>query len=191
MKKRLKHHSKHFKEETEKVLQSPGISIWVNNYNDIFSSFDPRPYSQKALSDDFLSEIKKASIDKDKGNVELRFLIKKSERNPVEEHVIKKRLRKHFHKHFAITRHEINALIIKGASFTAFGIILMFLAALLLFKYNEATLLTSFLVILLEPAGWFLFWEGLDLVIFESKKIKPDLDFYEKMSKCKIQFLSY
>src|SRR3989344_3166220 len=107
MKKKVKHHSKHFKEETEKLLQMPGISIWINNYNDIFSSFDPRPYSQKALSDDFLSEIKKASLDKDKGNVELRFLIKKSERNPMEEYIIKKRLRHHFHKHLAISKHDM------------------------------------------------------------------------------------
>ena len=66
----------------------------------------------------------------------------------------------------------------------------MFIATFLLFKY-EGGLLTSFLVVLLEPAGWFLFWEGLDLTIFSSKKIKPDLNFYEKMSKCYITFLSY
>ena len=49
----------------------------------------------------------------------------------------------------------------------------------------------SFLVVFLEPAGWFLFWEGSDLVIFDSKKKKPDLEFYEKMTRANIGFLSY
>jgi len=47
-----------------------------------------------------------------------------------------------------------------------------------------------FLLILFEPAGWFFFWEGLDQVVFESKKTKPDLEFYEKMAKSDIYFLS-
>jgi len=49
----------------------------------------------------------------------------------------------------------------------------------------------TFLVILLEPGGWFLFWEGLNLIIFETKEETPDFSFYEKMSKCSINFSSY
>jgi len=36
--------------------------------------------------------------------------------------------------------------------------------------------------ILTEPAGWFFFWEGLNLTLFEPKRIKPDLEFYRKPS---------
>lgn len=46
-------------EETEKILEMSEISIWLDNYDDIFSDFDPRPYSQRSLSDDFLAEAKK------------------------------------------------------------------------------------------------------------------------------------
>jgi len=62
------------------------------------------------------------------------------------------------------------------------------------FKINlknlELTLLT-FLSVLSEPAGWFLFWEGLNLIIFQSKKKVPELDFYKKMSKAKIIFVDF
>ncbi|MBI2575624.1 hypothetical protein HYV84_00270 [Candidatus Woesearchaeota archaeon] len=67
----------------------------------------------------------------------------------------------------------------------------MFIASLILFKTSEDSLGRSFLIVLLEPAGWFLFWEGLNLVIFESKKIQPDYLFYDKMSRSQTQFNTY
>ena len=44
------------KEETEKLLQQSEISLLLDSYDDIFSDFDPRPYNQRALSQDFLAE---------------------------------------------------------------------------------------------------------------------------------------
>jgi len=82
-------------------------------------------------------------------------------------------------------------MVWKGFSLAITGIVLMFIATLILFNYGDNTLFLSFLIILLEPAGWFLFWEGLDIVLFESKKIKPDLEYYKKMAKCNINFVSY
>jgi hypothetical protein len=35
------------------------ISIWLDSYNDIFSDFDSRPFSERTVSDDFLSEVRK------------------------------------------------------------------------------------------------------------------------------------
>jgi len=67
----------------------------------------------------------------------------------------------------------------------------MFLATFILFRYEDKSLLINFLVILLEPGGWFLFWEGLGLIVFKTKERFPDLEFYEKMSKVEILFLSY
>ena len=67
----------------------------------------------------------------------------------------------------------------------------MFVASFLLFKGFENSLLINFLIVFLEPAGWFLFWEGLGIVLFESKKKKPEVDFYSKMAKSDIDFISY
>ena len=60
---------------TQKLLGLSNISLSLNSYDDIFSGFDPRPYSQRALSDDFLAESKRASRDKELDGVELIFLI--------------------------------------------------------------------------------------------------------------------
>ena len=178
------------KEETEKLLQQSEISLLLDSYDDIFSDFDPRPYNQRALSQDFLAESQRAARDKASGQIQLKFMILGSRRDAVHEALIKKRLKEHFKKHLEEARAQVNQVIRQGVVFAVIGIVLMFAATLVLFRSPETTMLTSFLVIFLEPAGWFFFWEGLNLVIFESKKMRPNLKFYEKMAKSELSFLS-
>ena len=179
------------KGDRHKLLQMSEISLMLDNYDDLFSDFDPRPYSQRALSQDFLAESQRASRDLVTGKIELKFLISSAKRNAVQENIIKKRLKEHFKKHFNLIHNDIKKMINQGISITSLGILLMFIATLILFKYAQTNILTSFLIILLEPAGWFTFWHGLDKILFESKKLKPGLEFYRKMSKSEITFLSY
>jgi hypothetical protein len=179
-------------QEKEKLLQISEISLWLDTYDDIFSDFDPRPYSQRALSDDFLLEAKKASIDKTSGTVELKFLIPSAARNPSHEQTIKKRLRSHFSNHFNQMKLQMKQTIKEGIVFVVLGILIMFVAtSIIMLKETENTLLLNFLIILLEPAGWFLFWEGMNTIIFKSRNVKPDLAFYKKMSRCEVSFISY
>ena len=37
------------------------VSLWLDNYDNIFSDFDPRSYAHRELSDDFLIEAKKVT----------------------------------------------------------------------------------------------------------------------------------
>ena len=174
-----------------RTLKMSEIGLALGNYDDIFSDFDPRPYSERALSDDFLLEAKKASKEKASGTIELKFLVPKDKRSIEHESTIKKRLREHFRKHHSIMHNEVRKIVQGGISFVIAGIILMFIATLIMFKYSDKTILTNFLIILMEPGGWFFFWEGLGQIIFEAKNKKPDLEFYEKMSRCEISFFSY
>ena len=177
--------------EKQKLLKESEISLVLDDYDAIFSDFDPRPFSERALSDDFLLEAKKASRDKEFGNIQLKFLMPQGKRSTATESTIKKRLHEHFKKHYHRLRNEMGGIIKKGIVFTIIGIVLMFIASYILLKESEKTLMISFLIILLEPAGWFLFWEGLGQVIFEAKKKKPDLEFYEKMAKSEMEFFPY
>lgn len=175
----------------QQLLQLSEISLWIDNYDDLFSDFDPRPYSQRAISEDLLVEAQRASRDLASGKGQLKFLVPTAQRNNYQENVIKKRLKDHFKKHFDNARKGIKRITKQGASFAAVGAVLMFIATLILFEYAEGSLVATFLVVFLEPAGWYFFWEGLNLIIFETKKLKPNLEFYEKMSKCEITFTSY
>ena len=167
------------------------ISLWLDSYTDIFSDFDPRPYSQRALSHDFLSEVKRASSDKESGSMELSFLIDRKKRDSNLESIIRRRLKAHFKHHVELLKKEKDKTIIRGLLFSMVGVVLMFATTIILFRYEKGgNIIMSFLIVLLEPAGWFSFWEGLNTIFFESKNVNPELAFYRKMIDASINFRS-
>lgn len=174
----------------EVELQESNIGLVLSSYNDIFSGFDPRGFSERALSDDFLAECKRAAADKEK-KIELRFLVPKEKRSADTESKIKKRLKDHFKRHLGLIDGERKKIFNQGMFFVGFGVLFMLVAAYVLFYYNNHNFFKELLVVLLEPGGWFLFWQGLDLIIFKSKEVSPDLKFYRKMANCEIFFLNY
>ena len=168
-------------------MRQGNISLILDSYDDIFSDFDPRQYSEKALSDDFLSECKRAAKDKEVG-VELRLLVPKHKRKFDDENKIRKRLKNHFNKHFKEKEKEMRSVKREGLMWFFLGVVVMVAAT---FFYKRDEFIFTLLFIMAEPASWFLFWEGLNLIIFESKKISPNLEFYRKMNECHINFHPY
>ncbi len=64
----------------------------------------------------------------------------------------------------------------------------MIIATWVLFGEADHSFFKSLMIVILEPGGWFLFWEGLSLMVFHSKVKKTDFSFYKKMSNCCISF---
>ncbi|MFA5095068.1 MAG: hypothetical protein WC447_00155 [Candidatus Paceibacterota bacterium] len=157
------------------------ISIRLEQYDDIFSDFDIRPYSKRALSVDFLDEIKRATSDSKDDKIELALYVEEKKREISHETVIQERLSAHFKRHYYLLMKEKRKVLKLGISMILVGIICMIIATFIIFKDPTENLLLSFLVVFLEPAAWFLLWEGMDQVVFNSKNINPDLDFYRKM----------
>jgi len=176
--------------ERKYLLKESEISLVIDSYDDIFSDFDPRPYSQRSLSQDFLDEAKRASHDKKYEKIELKFLAPKQIRNAGEEAMIRKRLKEHFRKHAQEMRREHMRMIKEGIFFVLLGFI--FMAGTTYFLLNKQnSILFTFLSVFLEPGGWFLLWEGLYLIIFDSRREIPYLDFYRKMASADISFKNY
>jgi len=176
---------------SNRMYHTSEVPLKLDEYNDIFSDFDARPFHQRALSQDFLSETKRASVDKAHDYIELKLLVPSNKRNLEHEEIIKKRLKAHFKRHFSILNEEKKKIIERGAVYVLIGLIMMVAATIITIMFDEDRFLIAFLIILLDPAGWFFLWEGMGLIIFESKKKNQDHDFYEKMSKSKIYFLRY
>lgn len=177
-------------QDKEQIRSASNIYLWLDSYDDIFSDFDPRPFSQRMLSDDFISEAKKEAKEKVMGAAELRLLVPESRRKTHTETIIKKRIKEYFrHQHFLIHK-EVKSTIRQGILFTLVGIVLMFTGAALL--HHEAKGFLFYLILtIIEPASWFLFWEGMNHSIFEWKRFQNDLEFNSRMSKILVQFHSY
>jgi len=175
--------------ERMRLMQLSEISLWLDTYDDIFSDFDPRPYSERALSDDFLLEAKKASKEKTSGRIELRFIVPNEQRNNDLEVIIRKRLHEHFRKHASQLEEEAKMLRRKGVFTAAFGFLLMMAASYISWRRSDSFIYSMFMTVL-EPSGWFITWFGLDQLFYTSNQRKPDLEFYRKMAKCDIEFIS-
>lgn len=171
------------------VLREGNISLILDDYNDIFSDFDPRPYDTRALSDDFLVECRKAT--KNEGNeLELRLLVPRHKRNIGDEIKIKKRLKNHFQKHFMLESKEQKAIKYEGIVWFFIGTVLILVNSFLADK-NYPYFIFRIIETMMEPAGWFGLWEGMYKVFITAKENKPDYDFYRKMNSAKIYFFEY
>src|ERR1700677_5264902 len=57
------------------------MNLGLDEYDDIFSDFDARPYSARMLSEDFLHELKRASLGQEEDGVVLNLLLPQARRN--------------------------------------------------------------------------------------------------------------
>lgn len=171
------------------LTENPEISIWIDKYDDVFSDFDSRPYDERALSDDFLSEIKKMVGNHGKNNVTLTFRLMSDERDHHTENIIMNNIRDHFQKLAGEVKEEMNSIRNKGYWMTgggfALSIALIFLSASL-----EEIKYVNHIPMVLEPIAWFTTWTGLDHIFQLSQKGKPTYDFNKKMVNSVIRFLS-
>lgn len=180
-------------EGSQRVLQA-NISLVLDSYDAIFSDFDPRSYSERMVSDDFISECKRAVHDKRELN-QLRLLIPSHLRKPTEELKIKKRLKEHFRKHLLEEEKEIRAIKKEGTRWLILGSVILVLSTLLYeyknLAYTGLRFLVDFLFVISQPAGWFTFWEGLGKIFIVAKEHTPDYEFYKKMQNIEIYFFNY
>jgi len=162
------------------------IPLILDSYEDLFSDFDPRGFSQKALSGDFLLECRKASVDKKK--IELKFFLPRKKRNLKEEAKIKRRLKEHFKKHAKEKKIEIRKIRVGGTFWAILGSVMMVTSAF--FFTTPSSFFQHLVATLIQPAGWFFLWEGLAKILITSKDRMPDYRFYKKMANSDISFLS-
>jgi hypothetical protein len=165
------------------------ISIWLDSYDDIFSDFDSRPLSERTVSDDFLSEVRKVCDEKSRNKIHLKLSIPESLRNTEDEKIIIKRLHLYFKNSLKFKKEDVKQKNIRGLYFITAGILLMLCASYISFLKTQKFYIHT-LLILFEPAGWFFLWTGLDYLIYSSKSKKDDLIYYNKMAEAYVRFES-
>ncbi len=163
------------------------ISLWIDGYDDIFSDFDPRGYDERNISDDFLYEVKKISWENDFTINELLLLVPENSRNPNAEAVVIKRLHEHFRKNHNYLRKQTVINRRSGFIRLATGMMMMFLASYISSLHSQH-LAINMLFVILEPAGWFIGWIGLETLFKTERSRDAELHFYSKMQRAKIGF---
>lgn len=166
------------------------LSLWIDSYNDIFSDFDPRPFSERMISEDFIAQIKRASKEfRDKISV-FKLLVPQGTQHEGSEKVIRRRLQSYF-----VSMHEQIADEMKNNRSRSLYFIVAGISLMLVSSYITYLKLSSFhfsvLLVLFEPGGWFLFWTGLDLFFSFSRSKKGETEFYSKLIDTHIEFTCY
>ncbi len=176
-------------DKKNKLVSEFEISLVLDTYDDIFSDFDPRPYDHRVLSFDFLLEAKRAAREKVTG-LSLMFMIPSAVRDSKKEQLIVKRLHSHFEKHARLFKEEKKATYWKGVGITLLGFFLAACAAGVSFHYKDS-MISAVALVILEPAGWFSIWNGLDMVFHGVNSQKSESEFYRKMASAEIVFNGY
>jgi len=176
--------------QKQDALQSlKEIDIAIDTWDDIFSDFDPSPFSERTLSEDFIVELKKRYRETRKGNFAVAIFAPASLKDPKAESTVIQRLKRHF-KHRSLQRQkEIIAIRIKGVIFVLVGI--GFLTFLTLAAYYKlfSNLTVEILGIVVMPLGWFGIWEGFSKIVDTSPKALREETLFKKLSTAQYRFI--
>lgn len=175
--------------QIQNIAEDDIVQIWLDTYDDMFSDFDPRPYSKRMWSDDFITQIKKVIKDRSKKVGVLRILIPVKEKSEEVEIILVKRLSEFFkHRKQEVIQVRKESFLRSFYYITA-GIASMLLTEYLSFIYQNK-FSWHFLLQIFEPLGWFLIWTGLDIIIVTRKELH-DITFFSKLADSKIEFAIY
>lgn len=174
----------------KQMVDKAKISIILDNYDDIFSDFDPAPYSERVLSEDFLIEARKRARDKRRG-IELQFLIPQAQRNESYEVLITQRLKSHFKKQYKYMRKSFAKSDRLSVVLMSIGLIVGLTAALLLSSGDLGAIASDAVGILFTIVCWYSIWTGMDRLIFKPRDQISDMEFFRKMANAKIIFVPY
>ena len=166
------------------------ISIWLDKYEDLFSDFDSSHFKARTLSDTFLSEIHKLVHEVKSDNVELKFNLMLDQPDAEIESVITNNIHNYFAAKAERAKNEMTTMLRNGALLAGGGFLLIIFLITLGHTWNTLLVLKGF-EMMLEPLGWFLVWNGLDMIFVQAKKEQPAIAFNKKMTNAKLTFISF
>ncbi|HSF89180.1 MAG TPA: hypothetical protein VLA46_07165 [Saprospiraceae bacterium] len=166
------------------------INVWLDSYDEMFSDFDPRPYAKRTVSDDFIIQVRKIVKDRYREKMTLQLLLPETVRNKQDEDVIAERIHTYCNLIKDQLLEEKRKIMRAGFILTVTGIVFMLIASYVSFLKSD-TFYTHALLILFEPAGWFMLWMGLDKMVYYSGSKRKELDFYTHMASTEILFGTY
>lgn len=165
------------------------LSLWLDDYDDIYSDFDSRNYLKRRVSSDFMNELRLSMKYKTEKVDDLILVLPELRRNKEKENQIKKNLENYISRQLTKYSDAYNRDLKKGLILFGIAIILMVINAVISFKLDN-NLLASIIRIALEPSGWFLVWIAFDILYYDLQRIMKEKEFFKELSLMKIYFES-
>ena len=175
--------------ENLKVINkySLDLSLWLDDYDDIYSDFDSRNYLKRRISSDFISELKMSLNNRSQNINDLILLLPHEKRNINTEQKITRNLINYFTQQLQFYHSKYQKNLKKGLILFIVAIIIMILNSVVSSNLNN-NLLASIIRIVLEPSGWFLIWVAFDILYYDLKEIKKEKYFFRELAGIKIFF---
>ena len=106
---------------------------------------------------------------------------------PETENQIVERLNRHFNEQYKEAQYKHRKKVRAGWILIAAGLAIMVINAWISIEYPEHKIIMASKVIL-EPAGWFMMWTGLDILFTDRKSLYKEMLLFRSLSSMKIQF---
>lgn len=174
-------------EAKRRIKDIKEISIAIDTWDDIFSDFDPRPLSERALSEDFIAELKKRYRETRRGSFLVTIYAPISLKDEEQEKAVIQRLKRHFRHRSAQRQRELNRIRRRGVTFVVFGICSLGFLTLITYYQLFSELAIELLGIIFMPLGWFGIWEGFSKIVDTSAIFIQEEILFNKLSKASYQ----
>ena len=165
------------------------LSLWLDDYDDIYSNFDSRNYLKRRVSDDFINELRISLKNKSEKINDLILLLPEAKRNNIAELRITQNLKNYFNRHLHLYTEKYNKNLKRCIFLFIIAILLMIGNAVVSLQLNN-NLLSSIIRIVLEPAGWFLIWISFDILYYDLHEVKKEKLLFRELSEIMIYFQS-
>jgi len=161
------------------------IALALDSLDDLFSDFDIRGYGERALSKDFLDELRVRLRKYWKlRDVAIVFLVPPGERAAAEESLVLERVGRFFAERRERYRKADRSAKLRSLAYIGVGAGLSIGANLLAPRFPGLPLLDVFLLI----PSWFFVWSGLDLLLQRRGELETKKRYYAALSGMRMEF---
>jgi hypothetical protein len=160
------------------------VDIALDSYDDIFSDFDPSPYTTRTLSVDFLNELYRRYSQSPKGNFVVNLTVPSALRSEKTEHLIRKRIKDHFREREKTMDARMRDKVRSGLARVSIGVIISAVVLLV------PTLDIQPVLVLLSVLIWYFLWSGFDLLFEVPVKLRMKKARADKYLNADYNFLS-
>lgn len=176
------------KQQQKLLSHSSHIGLAIDGYDDLFSDFDPRPYHERELSEDFLTELRRFFFHKAPEYLDIVLLIPARRRRTRDEQVVKKRLHIYFQKKYREMQKGLKHATLWNLLRVLLAMSVMIVTGILAVHAGQV-LWRNILKVILEPASWWLFWTSIDNLTAARRTVRDELQYFHRLAECKIVFL--